>query len=140
FREADMSIAPMVLDRDQPSADVKDAFQQFAPDGYATIVADVWGGRGIFPEPPGWKGMAGLELFNDNCNSKESGASAEVIANAIKGRGNKGPGFYLFRVVWLNPATVTDAVTALKARHPEIKFEAVAPDTFFRLFKQSRTQ
>ena len=48
FHEADMTIAPMVLDRDQPSPEVKDAFQQFAPDGFATIVADVHGGRGDF--------------------------------------------------------------------------------------------
>ena len=31
FREADMTIAPMVLDWDQPSPEVKDAFRQFAP-------------------------------------------------------------------------------------------------------------
>jgi hypothetical protein len=140
FREADMSIAPMVLDRDQPSADVKDAFRQFAPDGYATIVANVWGGRGTFPEPQVWKGMPVLELFNDTCNSKESGEIAEVVANVVKARGNKVPGFYLFRIVWLNPATITDAVAALRARHPEIKFEVVGPAAFFGLFKQSHAR
>src|SRR5437763_12384351 len=40
FREADMTIAPMVLDQDEPSPPVKDAFAQFAPDGLATIVQD----------------------------------------------------------------------------------------------------
>ena len=53
FREADMTMAPMVLDQDQPSPDVKDAFQQFAPDGYATIVANVSGARGNFPKTTG---------------------------------------------------------------------------------------
>src|SRR4029077_4578230 len=83
FREADMSIAPMVLDRDQPSPDVKDAFQQFAPAGYATIVADVLGGRGVYPEPQVWRGMPVLELFNDTCNSKDSSQIADVIASVI---------------------------------------------------------
>ena len=46
FREADMTIAPMVLDWDQPSPEVKDAFRQFSPDGFATIVMDyAWDGR-----------------------------------------------------------------------------------------------
>lgn len=41
FREADMSLAPMVLDWDAPTPAVKDAFRVFAPDGYATIVDDM---------------------------------------------------------------------------------------------------
>ena len=41
FREADMTIAPMVLDWDQPSPEVKDAFRKFSPDGFATIVMDL---------------------------------------------------------------------------------------------------
>ena len=48
FREADMTMAPMVLDQDQPSPDVKDAFRQFAPDGFATIVQDLHGRGGRF--------------------------------------------------------------------------------------------
>jgi len=102
FREADMTMAPMVLDQDPPSPDVKDAFQQFAPDGYATIVANVWGGRGNFPKPQVWKGMPILELLNDTCNSKQSGQIAEVMANVIKSRGNTLPGFYFFaRIGWI---------------------------------------
>ena len=94
FREADMTMAPMVLDQDQPSPDVKDAFQQFSPDGFATIVEDMHGRGGRPPEPQVWKGMPIIELLNDTCNSKDSGQIAAIMANAIKGRGNVVPGFF----------------------------------------------
>ena len=66
-----MSIAPMVLDQDQPTADVKDAFAQFAPDGFATIVDDMHHTGGHLPAPQVWKGMPVMELINETCNSGE---------------------------------------------------------------------
>ncbi len=96
FREADMKIAPMVLDQDQPSPDVKDAFQQFSPDGFATIVEDHHGRGGRLPDRQIWKGMPILELLNDTCNTKDSGQIAAIMANAIKSRGNVVPGILLF--------------------------------------------
>ena len=84
FREADMTIAPMVLDRDQPSPDVKDAFRQFAPDGFATIVMDMHRTGGTFPQPQVWKGMPVLELINDTCNFAGSKRAADIMAGAIK--------------------------------------------------------
>ena len=138
FREADMTIAPMVLDQDQPSPDVKDAFQQFAPDGFATIVDDLHRRGGRLPERQIWKGMPILELLNDACNSQESGQIAAVMANAIKSRGNVVPGFYFFRTVWVNPATITDALATLRRQHPELNVEVLAPHTFFALFKESQ--
>ncbi|MGI8966670.1 MAG: hypothetical protein ACR2H1_11360, partial [Limisphaerales bacterium] len=140
FREADMTIAPMVLDRNPPTPEVKDAFQQFAPDGYATIVADVLGGRGTYPPPQVWKGMPILELFNDTCNSKEPGQIAGVMANVIKTRGNQVPGFYFFRAVWLNPTTITAAVATLHRQHPELNCEVVGPHAFFALFKEAQAR
>lgn len=138
FREADMTMAPMVLDREQPTPEVKDAFVQFAPDGYATIVADVNGGRGTYPPPQVWKGMPILELYNDTCNTKDPEPLADVMANVIRSRGNPLPGFYFFRCVWVNPTTVNDAVAALRRKHPDVKFEVVAPKAFFDLFKKSQ--
>ena len=137
FREADMTIAPMILDQDQPSPDVKDAFQQFAPDGFATIVDDEHGRGGRLPDRQVWKGMPIIELLNDACNSKESGQIAAVMANAIQGRGNPLPGFYFFRTVWVSPATITDALATLHRDHPDLNVEMVSPHTFFALFKQS---
>jgi hypothetical protein len=79
-----------------------------------------------------------LELLNDTCNSKESSQIAAVMANAIQSRGNVVPGFYLFRTVWVNPATITDALGTLRRQHPEINSEVVSPETFFALFKESQ--
>lgn len=138
FREADMTIAPMVLDQDEPSPDVKDAFQQFAPDGFSTIVQDMHGEGGKFPKPQVWKGMPVLELINEACGAKASDHIAEIIANGIKGRGNPLPGFYFFRTVWVSPGTITAALAALHSRHPELQLEVVAPGTFFSLFRQSQ--
>lgn len=137
FREADMTIAPMVLDQNEPSPEVKDAFQQFAPEGFATIVDDQHGQGGRLPSRQIWKGMPILELLNDTCNSKESGQIADVMANAIKGHGNVVPGFYFFRTVWVNPTTIKDALDALRRKHPDLNFEVVSPKSFFALFKKS---
>jgi hypothetical protein len=138
FREADMTIAPMVLDQDQPSPDVKDAFQQFSPDGFATIVDDLHHLGGRLPERQIWKGMPIIELLNDTCNSKESGQIAAVMANVIKSRGNVLPGFYFFRTVWVSPATITDGLATLRRQHPDLNFEVLSPRTFFVLFKESQ--
>ncbi len=140
FRETDMTMAPMVLDRDQPTAEVKDAFQQFAPDGFATIIADVAGGRGRYPAPQVWKGMPILELYNDTCNSKPGGQIADVMANVIKAHGKAKPGFYFFRVVWVAPDAIKDALDSLRTKLPDSNVELVGPRTFFDLFKQSQGQ
>jgi hypothetical protein len=78
-----------------------------------------------------------IELLNDACNSKESGQIAAVMANAIQGRGNPLPGFYLFRTVWVSPATITDALATLRRQHPDLNVEALPPNSFFTLFKAS---
>ncbi len=140
FHEADMSIAPMVLDREPPSPGVKDAYQQFAPDGYATIVANVLGAKGNYPPPQVWKGMPIIELLNDPCNSKQSGEIADIMANSINGHGVPLPGFYLFRTTWINPTTALEAANLLRSRHPELKCEILGPREFFSLFKQSLEQ
>jgi hypothetical protein len=137
FREADMTLAPMVLDQNEPSPEVKDAFQQFAPDGFATIVQDEHAQGGRLPQRQVWKGMPILELLNDACNSNESGKIADVMANAIRSRGNPAPGFYLFRTVWANPTTIKDAVATLRRDWPDLNCEVVPPLTFFALFKES---
>ena len=134
FREADMTIAPMVLDHDQPSPDVKDAFAQFAPDGYATIVAGPPGSR--YPPPQVWKGMPIIELLNDTCNSKQSGQIADIMAGVINRRGHPSPGFHLFRVVWVKPSVIVEAAAALRGNHPELNCEFVSPRTFFALYKE----
>jgi len=136
FREAAMTMAPMVLDWDQPSPEVKDAFRQFAPDGLATIVMDLHGKGGKLPEPQVWKGMPVIELINNTCNFAGQDRTAEIIAEAVQERGGKVPGFYFFRIVWVNPTDIVNTLAALHRKHPELSFEVLPPQTFFALFKQ----
>ena len=140
FREADMSIAPMVLDWDQPSAGVKDAFRQFAPDGFATIVMDLHGTGGKLPEPQVWKGMPVLELINDACNFAGTEQTADIMSRAITARGNKAPGFYFFRIVWVNPTNISDTLTSLRRKRPDLNLEVLEPHSFFALFKEFRAR
>ncbi|MGV8096231.1 MAG: GxGYxYP domain-containing protein [Mangrovibacterium sp.] len=46
YNMLDITISPMVLDWDEPSELVKDAFSQFSPDGFATIVYDFHNQKG----------------------------------------------------------------------------------------------
>ncbi len=136
FREADMDIAPMVLDWDQPSSDVKDAFRQFSPSGFATIVMDMHGTGGKLPEPHVWKGMPVTELINNTCNFASAEQTADAMARAFKARGNKVPGFYFFRIVWVNPTNIADTLTAFRKKRPDLNLEVLDPHTFFALFKE----
>jgi hypothetical protein len=136
FRQTDMSIAPMVLDWDQPTPAVKDAFTHFAPDGFAQIVLDFHDTSGKVPDPHVWNGMPVTELINDACNFSNPAAAAEQMANAIQARGAAKPGFYYFRVVWVNPSKIIATLDLLRQNHPELDIELVGPYAFFELFKQ----
>lgn len=137
FERADMTIAPMVLDWDQPTDAVKDAFTQFAPDGFATIVMDMHGKGGTVPKPHVWKGMPVTELLNDTCNFASPQQTADAMYNAIRKRGDAKPGFYFFRIVWTPPSSIIDSLDVLRKDHPEMEFEVIDPYTFFRLFKEA---
>lgn len=136
FERADMSIAPMVLDWDQPSDAVKDSFTAFAPDGFATIVLDLHHKGGKAPKPHVWKDMPVTELLNNVCNLSSPQQAADAMYSAIKGRGDRRPGFYFFRIVWTPPSSVIAALEVLRKDHPETEVEVVDPYNFFGLFKK----
>jgi hypothetical protein len=136
FRETDMTIAPMVLDWDEPSADVKDAFRAFAPDGLATIVMDLHGTGGKAPKPHVWKGMPVTNLINDACNFAGPEQTADILYAHLKDRPKDAPGFYFFRIVWVGPSDILKTLAALRSKHPELDCEVVDPYTFFALFKE----
>jgi len=138
FREADMTIRADGAGLGSAFPDVKDTFRQFSPDGFATIVMDMHGTGGKLPEPQAWKGMPVLELINNACNFAGTEQTAYIMACAIKDRGNKMPGFYFFRCVWVNPTNIADTIAALSRKHPELNVEVLDPYTFFALFKKSR--
>jgi hypothetical protein len=140
YCEADMTFSPMVLDWDEPSADVKDAFVKFSPDGLATIVMDLHGKGGQTPKPHLWKGMPVLELINDACNFAGVEQTAEILSQAIQARQNRAPGFYFFRIVWTPPSSIIQTIDALRKKRPDLDLEVLDPYTFFRLFKEHQSK
>lgn len=140
FAEADMDVAPMVLDYDQPSAAVKDAFLQFAPAGMGTIVYDFHNRGGKAPVPHVWKGMPVVELINDAGEPADAQKTGERMAQAMTGRGVTQPGFYFFRIVWSKPSTVVGALDVVRAKLPGTSIEVVDVHTFLSLFRQHAGQ
>lgn len=133
---ADQTIAPMVLDWDEPTDAVKDAFTQFAPEGFATIVMDLHNTGGKHPEPHVWKGMPVTVLYNEICNYPGAEASAAAIHRIASAAEPGQPAFHFFRVVWVGPSAIIETVDALRELDPELDFEVVDPYTFFRLFRE----
>ncbi len=136
FQQTDMTIAPMVLDWNQPSADVKNAFTRFAPDGFATIVMDLHGTGGHGPKPHVWKGMPVTTLINSTCNFSDPRQAADAMFASLKHKPADAPGFFFFRIVWIGPSQVMQTMEVLREKHPELDVELVDPYTFFHLFKQ----
>jgi hypothetical protein len=136
FREADLTIAPMVSDWTQPSAAVQDAFRQFAPDGFGSLVWDMHTNTGERPAPHVWKGMPVVELINDVNEFPGPEKSAALMANAIKSRGHRPPGFYFFRIVWASPSQVLKMFALLRHQEPTLDFEVLDVHTFFAMFKE----
>jgi len=136
FQQTDMTIAPMVLDWDQPSAEVKDAFTKFSPDGFATIVMDLHQTGGQDPKPHLWKGMPVTNLINSTCNYSSPQQTADAMAAALMHKPADAPGFFFFRIVWVGPSQIIQSMKTLGKKHPELEVELVDPYTFFRLFKQ----
>jgi hypothetical protein len=135
YEQWDMSLSPMVLDWDEPTDAVKDAFRQFSPDGYATIVIDMHGTGGKLPQPHVWKGMPVMELINDACNFSTAEETARIMSGDIPAPSGSRPRYYFFRIVWTSPGKVIDAVDRLKALRPELDIEVVDPYNFFHFFK-----
>ncbi|MHB1457203.1 MAG: GxGYxYP domain-containing protein [Armatimonadota bacterium] len=135
YDQTDMTISGMVLDWDQPTDDVKDAFTKFSQDGFATIVMDLHGGPGRHPDPHVWKGMPVTQLLN-NIDPNSPQNTADVINQMVKSRPKDQPGFFYFRSVWVSPTQVKECIDLFAKQHPEEQFEVVDLYTFFDLFKQ----
>ena len=140
YEQLDMTLSPMVLDWDEPSPEVKDAFTQFSPDGFATIVMDLHNTGGKSPEPHVWKGMPVMNLLNPVNQIVNSEVSADIMSNAIPLKYKCAPTFYCFRIVWSSPFQVIDAIDILKEKRPELNIEVVDPYNFFRMFKEYYTE
>jgi hypothetical protein len=135
YEQWDMSLSPMVLDWDEPADIVKDAFLQFSPDGYATIVMDLHDAGGKMPQPHVWKGMPVMELINNACNFSTAEETAHIMSSVIPAPDGNSPRYYFFRIVWTSPGKVIDAVNRLGALRPELDIEVVDAYNFFHFFK-----
>jgi hypothetical protein len=137
FEETDMTIAPMVLDWAEPTPAVKDAFAQFAPGGFATIVMDMHTNIGGPPKPHVWKGMPVTELLNHTCNYASPKQTADAMYTAMKEHGIKNPAFHFFRIVWVGPTAVMDSLDVFRKEHSDIPIEVLDPYSFFALFAKN---
>lgn len=63
YGQLDMTLSPMVLDWDEPSPKVKDAFTKFSPDGLATIVLD-FHHTGAKAAPTEWECSRIISAYN----------------------------------------------------------------------------
>lgn len=135
YSQLDMTLSPMVLDWDEPTADVKDAFTKFSPDGFATIVNDFHKQGGKNPEPQVWKGMPVMKLINSTCNFHSVEQESDAMSGSIRSKSTDKPGFYFFRIVWTDPHQVIESIELLRKKRPELDLEVVDPYNFFRMYK-----
>lgn len=142
FDEANMTIAPMVIDFDQPSSAAKDAYRHFARDGMASVIDDTRDGTGRPPDPQVWKGMPVMEMINDASASIKRGKFigadqlSSIMADTIIRRGQHEPGFYLYRITWLTPSDIIATINQLRGRLPELNIELLDIHSFLSLFKE----
>ncbi len=139
YRATDISLSPMVLDQDEPSPAVKDAFARFSPDGFATIVQDEHNQGGKHPTPHVWRGMPVTVLRNDACHPDSVEMTAAAFARGLAEQRPDRPGFLLYRVVWQTPEFVQQALAIARRKHPQIEVELINPYSWFALLKQHLT-
>ncbi|MEN8155541.1 MAG: NBR1-Ig-like domain-containing protein [Bacteroidota bacterium] len=137
YEQLDMTISPMVLDWDEPTSAVKDAFTQFSPDGFATIVMDLHHTGGEAPDPHIWEGMPVTNLINVVGQISDNNAAADAMSRAIPAVYPGKESFHMFRIVWSWPSQVIDALNILKSKRSDLDIEVVDPYNFFKLFKDS---
>lgn len=137
YEQLDMSISPMVLDINEPSRAVKDAFAEFSPDGFATIVCNYHGGICRLPDPQVWKGMPITKLINSTCNFHSVEEEAALMSDEIKHVTSDSPRFYLFRIVWTKPSLVIQTLDLLKQKRPDLDIEILDGYNYFHLYKMA---
>ncbi|MBO4548999.1 MAG: hypothetical protein J5758_07280 [Abditibacteriota bacterium] len=133
YKALDLDISPMVLDVEEPSPLVKDAFSKFSPRGYGAMVDGQWHGTDARnPQAQIWKGMPITDLSNTG--------DAASIAGMIKYFKPGEPRFFYLRIVWNWPWQVIERMDEVKKLCPEYDIEIVDPYTFFDLRKQDLKQ
>ena len=139
YSNLDMSISPMVLDRDSPASAVKDAFAQFSPDGFSFITFAPDGVSSGIPEGETapvanvWKSMPILNRMT----SAGGSPLVESFFAATHPQAATCPTFYIFRNVWEPVSQVVSNFHQLQANRRDLNIEFLDPYNFFRLIRES---
>lgn len=136
FSRAGYRMAPMVLDWSEPSAQTLDAFRQFAPDGFGTIIHDFHRGVMGSIDPRIWKGMPVIEMTNAGCEIKDPHEAATLLLEQAPEAQAGEPRFIYWRRAWTYPSTVGDTLHRLRSLSAGTSFVPLDPATFFHLLKQ----
>ena len=137
FQRADMTIAPMILDRDRLSDKSLEMFTQFAPDGLATIIIPYGSGGSQAPNLL-YNETPATQLYNnfvvDNVDAAVQALKAGV--NDSRARTAYSSAIALFRCVWTTPSYISAVVDAYKAANPYENVVVVDIYNYFNLLRQ----
>ncbi len=137
FQRADMTIAPMILDRDRLSDKSLEMFTQFAPDGLATIIIPYGSGGSQAPNLL-YNETPATQLYNnfvvDNVDAAVQALKAGV--NDSNARTAYSSAIALFRCVWTTPSYISAVVDAYKAANPYENVVVVDIYNYFNLLRQ----
>lgn len=136
YHAADMSVSPMVLDWEEPTALSKDQFAKFSPDGYSTIIMDMHGNGGKAPEAHIWGDMPVDSMYNDACNWAGEEQTARNFAAALESFRPGEPSFAMIRMVWITPEQANAALEGARALRPDLDIVPVDPFNYFALLKK----
>lgn len=130
FERADMSIAPMVLDRQGITIDDVKMLMQFAPDGIATVLQD---------KTYSCEGTVVTALLGGGYDRYDPEVGAQNLASVVEGRfrvSNSGASLNLLRCVWTTPTVICEMVELYQQAHPDQKVVVVDIYNYFDLVAQ----
>lgn len=137
FQRADLSIAPMILDRDRLSDQSLQMFTQFAPDGLATIIIPYGSGGSQAPNLL-YNETPATQMYNNFVTNDVDAAVQALKAgvNDSRQRVEYSSAIALFRCVWTTPSYICEVVDAYKAAYPYENVVVVDIYNYFNLLRQ----
>ena len=130
FARADMSIAPMVLDRKGMASDDVEMMRQIAPDGIGTVLQN----RNYM-----YKGTVVTALLGGGYDRYDPVVGAENLAKVIDTqftRSKSGASLNLLRCVWSTPTVMCEMVELYQEANPDKNVIVVDIYNYFRLMEQ----
>ena len=143
----DIDVSPMILDVDDLTPVVKDAYLAFSPRGIGVCISKDKYKTITFVQPEIWKeslpiinldGAPDVFLKGEFFEKGDYKVFADWLYNEYFSKLdlNK-PNFHYIRIVWSSPGAVIDGMKTVKEHYPQVNLEVVDPYTFFGLFKEN---